>query len=183
MKIKTIAVLGVDGSGKSTAVSNLVSIYGDKCIVTYMGYKDFEDPKIEKLKGKRFATPAIVLRIYRCFWKRYLNAAHTGKIAIFDRYIHEIFINAGGRLKKINILLYKYLFPRPSRMVYLYCEAEESLKRKSDIEDADEFIEMKKRFDDYFLNRKGVLCLDSGVLTPEEITDRICDFINKSFDK
>lgn len=181
MKSKTIAILGVDGSGKSTVVNNLHFRYGDRCVVTYMGYKDFEDSRIKELKNKRFATPIIVFRIYRCFWRRYLNAIKSDKIAIFDRYVHEIFINAEGRFRRINILLYRYLFPMPSLIVYLHCSAEESLKRKDDIINEDIFKAMKRRFDEFFLNRKGVLCLDSGSLSSDEITSRICELIDKSF--
>lgn len=181
MKKKTIAILGVDGTGKSTAVANLKKIYGDSCVITYMGYKDFEDPRIKELEGKRFSTPSIVFRIYRCFWKRYLDAVKSQKIAIFDRYVHEIFINADGRLKWVNTILYEFLFPMPRIIVYLHCSTAESLKRKSDIPDAEEFAKMKERFDNYFINKENVLCLDTGLLSIEEITTRITDLINNSF--
>lgn len=181
MKRKTLAILGVDGSGKSTAVKNLKKVLGDRCIITYMGYKDFEDQRIEELKGKRWSTPFIVYRIYRCFWKRYLDAVRTHKIAIFDRYIHEIFINADGRLKWVSIILYKFFFPKPQKIVYLHCSVAESLNRKSDISDVEVFTKMKKRFDSYFINRKQVLSLDTGELSVDEITNKIITFINNSF--
>lgn len=182
MTRKTIAILGVDGSGKSTAVKSLEEVYGEISSFTYMGYKDFEDGRIERLKGRRFSTPLIVLLIYRCFWKRYLTAVKSSKLAIFDRYVHEIFINSGGRLRWVNTALYRYLFPMPSKMVYLYCSVQESLKRKSDIADPEEFSKMKKRFDDFFLNRKNVLSLNTEELSIKEITNRISEFINNSFD-
>lgn len=183
-KNKTIAILGVDGSGKSTAVENVSKYYGEQCTVTYMGYTRFEDPKISQLEGRRFATPFIEFRIYRCFWRRYFKGKKAKQIAIFDRYVHEIFINAGkGKYDRLRILLYKYLFPMPSLLVYLHCPAEVSLRRKSDIPDPDVFMAMKKRFDNYFLGQKNVLCLDSGVLTPEEIADKICEYIDNPITK
>ena len=182
MRRKTIAILGVDGSGKSTAINNVSKIYGERCTVTYMGNTRFEDNNIEKLKGKRFRGPIIILLIYRCFWNRYRRANKSGRLALFDRYVHEIFINASGKYKIIYTLLYKYLFPMPNRIVYLYCSPEISLNRKSDIADADVFKAMKKRFDDYFKNRKGVLCLDTGLLNEDEITDRINNYINNNFE-
>lgn len=180
----TIAILGVDGSGKSTAVENLMRIYGKKCSITYMGYTRFEDPQIEQLEGKLYALPLMEFRIYICFWKRYLKGCKTGEIAIFDRYVHEIFINASSnKVQKIRAFLYKHFFPMPSKMVYLYCPVEESLRRKSDIVNPKEFFLMKKRFDDFFLGRKDTLCLNSGVLSTTEITDQICKFIGNAGSK
>lgn len=176
----TIAILGVDGSGKSTAVENLLKVYGKKCSITYMGFTRFEDPIIEQLEGKRNAFLLMELRIYLCFWKRYISGCKTGDIVIFDRYVHEIFINAGSTFfQKTRAFIYKHFFPMPSKMVYLYCPVEESLRRKSDIVNPEVFVLMKQRFDDFFLGRKDILCLDTSVLSTEEITDRICDFIDK----
>lgn len=182
-KRKTIAILGVDGSGKSTAVENLSKIYGDACSITYMGFTRFEDPRIDRLNNKRFGYPRILILVYLCFWKRYLRALQSGEFAIFDRYVHEVFINMkrGWWYNEVSRVLYKYLFPMPQKIVYLFCDAELSLKRKSDIKNPEVFMAMKKRFDDYFLNKKNVLCLDSGVLSPSEITEKIRELIDQSF--
>ena len=181
-KKKTIAILGVDGSGKSTAVKNLKNEYGDKCSVTYMGNTRFEDSRIESLKKRRFSRPLVLFLTYRCYKKRYRKGVSGGEFAIFDRYVHEIFINAGmGWYNKINIFLYKYCFPRPNKIVYLYCSEEASLRRKNDIPDPDIFIAMKKRFDNYFLHKQGILSLDTERLSPDEITKEISNLINKSF--
>lgn len=179
----TIAILGVDGSGKSTAVENLSQKFGNRCSVTYMGYTRFEDKRIERLQELRFTSPIVLLLIYNCFWKRYLNAIHHGNFAIFDRYVHEIFLNANKNwwFSRVSIVLYKYLFPMPQKIVYLHCSVDKSLNRKNDIEKPEVFKAMKERFDNYFLNRDGVLCLDSGELSPEEITIKISEFINTSF--
>lgn len=175
----TIAILGVDGSGKSTAVENLLRVYGEKCSITYMGYTRFEDPKIEQLEGKRYSFLLMELRIYICFWRRYFNGIKNGEIVIFDRYVHEIFINAGANIvQKFRAYIYKHFFPMPSKMVYLYCPVEESLRRKRDIVNPEAFVLMKKRFDDFFLGQKDILCLNSSVLSKKEITDRICEFID-----
>ena len=180
-KAKTIAIMGVDGSGKSTAVELLKNKYGSRCSVIYMGNTRFEDPRIDRLKSRRFSRPLILLLIYRCYWKRYVKGLYQSELAIFDRYVHEIFINAGkGWYNRINAFLYKYCFPKPNIIVYLYCPAEESLRRKSDIPDSDVFVALKKRFDDYFLKNKQILCLNSSQLSPAEITEQISNFINHS---
>lgn len=182
MKNKTVALLGVDGSGKSTAVENLKALFGEKCEIIYMGYKDFDDPRITRLDGRRVAMPFVRFLIYRCYWRRFLYGVKMNKIIIFDRYVHEVFINSTGYQKWINTLLYKYLFPKPRLIIYLHCPVSESLKRKTDIPNAENFEKMKERFDRYFLTQKGVLCLDTYDMSIEEITNTIYNHINQSFD-
>ena len=65
------------------------------------------------------------------------------------------------------------------KIVYLYCSVEESLRRKDDIDNKELFITVKKRFDDYFLNRKGVLSLDTGFFSREEIANSIIQYIEQ----
>ena len=183
-KRRTVAILGVDGSGKSTAIGNLSNVYQDNCTVTYMGNTRFEDKRIEEFKKRRHCRPIVVYLKWRCFWTRYNNAIKKGTLAIFDRYVHEIFINDNkGFYGKLNVILYKFIFPRPSKIVYLYCSGEDSLRRKHDITKPEEFLKMKRRFDAYFIGKKGVLSLNSSLLSPEEITNNISDFIDKSFKK
>jgi thymidylate kinase len=183
MNKRTIAILGVDGSGKSTAVELVGNHYGKDCVVTYMGFRRYEDPRIEQLQKKTdrniLDSLRILLLIYKCFWYRYNKALKAKKLILFDRYTHEGFINASGRFKGLRVLLFKYLFPKPSKIVYLYCSVEESLRRKDDIDNKELFITVKKRFDDYFLNRKGVLSLDTGFFSREEIANSIIQYIEQ----
>ncbi len=183
MNKRTIAILGVDGSGKSSAVELVGSHYGKNCTVTYMGFRRFEDSRIEALQNKKkrniLDTLIILWLTYRCFWLRYIKSTKKGGIILFDRYVHEGFINANGRFKNLRVLLFKYLFPRPKRMVYLYCSIDESLRRKDDIESREVFAAMKKRFDDYFIGRPGVLCLDTERLSREKVAELIISFIDK----
>lgn len=177
----TLAIIGVDGTGKSSVIKALGAEYGDKCIITYMGYRSFEDSRIERLQStsassiiaKVIKYVYVVFLIYRCYLKRYNSSVGTGKFVIFDRYVHEIYINAHGVMKMVYTLLYKYLYPNPSKIVYLYCPVEESLKRKDDIKDPDVFRKMKERFDRTFLNDKRYLCLDSSVYSTSELAKQI----------
>lgn len=182
---KTLAIIGVDGTGKSSVIKALGDEIVDNCVITYMGYRSFEDTKIEIVQN----TPAslfitklvkfiyVIFLIYRCYFKRYRKSIETGKLVIFDRYVHEIYINAHGIMKFIYTILYKYLFPQPSKIVYLYCSVEDSLKRKDDIRDPDVFKKMKERFDRIFLNDKHCLCLDSSVYSTEELAKQILNII------
>ena len=52
MKKTTIAILGVDGSGKSTAVELVGNHYASNWVVSYMGFRRYEDPRIEQLQKK-----------------------------------------------------------------------------------------------------------------------------------
>lgn len=178
---KTLAIIGVDGTGKSSVIKALSDEFGDNCIITYMGYRSFEDSRIEKLQSTPASTSIakvikyiyVVYLIYRCYLKRYRSSVETGKFVIFDRYVHEIYINAHGVMKIVFTLIYKFLYPKPSKIVYLYCPVEESLKRKDDIKDSEMFRKMKERFDRTFLSDKRCFCLDSSVYSTAELAKQI----------
>lgn len=183
---KTLAIIGVDGTGKSSVIQALGNEFGEKCIITYMGYRSFEDNRIERLQNKPASSIItktikfvyVVFLIYRCYLKRYRTSVNKGKFVIFDRYVHEIYINAQGIMKIVFTLLYKYLYPKPSNVVYLYCPVEESLRRKDDITDKVTFRKMKERFDKTFLNNKECLCLDSSVYSTKELAQQIKQIID-----
>lgn len=181
MKKKTIAIIGVDGTGKSTVIDNVSLRLGDNCIVKYMGSRSYEDVELEQLLTKKRMSKIELLRSiwlqYRCFWTRYNDAVRSGKIALFDRYIHEIYLNSNGVFKVIYTILYKYLYPRPSSIIYLHCSANESLRRKDDIPNPDVFRAMKSRFDNYFLGNKSCFCLNSEEHSPQELADLVYNYI------
>ena len=173
---KTIAIIGVDGTGKSTLINQLQERLGDMAVTKYMGSVRFEDPRISEYEKKESLSIVDIIKIqlliYKCFWNRYRSAVMTNKLVLFDRYVNERYINAKGKYKILNTLLYKCFFPKPSHIFYLYCTAETSLKRKDDIPDKSVFIAMKKRFDDYYLNKKNCFCLNSDVYSAEELTEQ-----------
>ncbi len=186
MNRKTIAILGVDGTGKSTVIKNLQQLLKDKCIVQYMGSRSYEDPRLMKILDKPRMTKfellySIWLR-YLCFWKRYKNAVASGKIVLFDRSVDEIYINSSGVFKFVYTFLYKYAFPSPSVVIYLHCSAAESLCRKDDIPDPVAFRAMKKRFDQCFLDNPKCLCLSSEKYNPQELAELVYNYIEEHFD-
>lgn len=182
---KTIAIIGVDGSGKSTLINQLQERLGEKAVTKYMGSVRFEDKRIEEYAKKKSLSIIGVIRMqlltYKCFWDRYKSAVKSNKIVLFDRYVNERYINASGKYKVMNTILYKYLFPKPSYIFYLYCSAETSLKRKDDIPDKSVFIAMKNRFDDYYLDTKNCFCLNSDTHRAEELTDLAYNHILKLY--
>lgn len=173
----TIALLGVDGAGKSAATSNLQRVLGDKCIVTYMGGRSFEDNRVETLSQLPHKTILDLIKLdwfkYKCFLKRYKDSISQGKIIIFDRYVQEQYLNALGLHKLLNIILYKYLYPKSDITIYLFCPADVSFSRKADILDKKTFIAMKNRFDKEFKNKKNVLCVNTQELSEEDVTTEI----------
>lgn len=183
---KTIAIIGVDGSGKSTLIEQLQNRFGEKAVTKYMGSVRFEDNRISVLLKKNprtfFDSFKILILTYKCFWDRYQNALKSKKIVLFDRYVNERYINSSGRNKILAAILYKYLFPKPSHFIYLYCSVETSMKRKDDIPDKDAFIAMKKRFDNFYLNNKDCFCINSDSYNSEELADLAYNNIINHFD-
>ena len=179
---KTVALIGVDGTGKSTLLKNLQNRYGDKAVTMYMGCVRFEDKRIEELLSRKHLTRLDYLKIiylkYKCFWYRYRKATKTGKLVLFDRYIHEIILNCGGwKQKFLFTLLYRYLFPQPEFVIYLYCSVNTSFQRKDDIVDKAKFASMKKKFDNYFLENTKCYCLDSDKYNIEQLTEYAYNYL------
>lgn len=176
-----IAVLGVDGSGKSTVLSALKEIIGEDCLLVYMGYRDFSNKKITLLSNKPhkniFERIQFICGVYSDLKKRIKDSNKFHGTVIYDRYVHEIYINATGFSKYIYTILYKYFFPRPQHIVYLHCKAETSFSRKDDIQDKEQFIRMKQRFDFALLNKENVLTLSSDDYSPYEIAYKIIEYV------
>lgn len=177
--MKKIAILGVDGTGKSTVISKIKERLGDDVVCVYMGCRAYEFSVIQTLQKKhsKIATLLNVFLIYLCFWYRYLKGALSRKTVIFDRYVHEMYINAPGVYQHLFKFIYTYLFPHASEVVYLYCPAEESLMRKDDIDDPESFKQMKNRFDEIFLLNSKTHKYDTSLLSPDEIVVSVIDII------
>lgn len=180
---QTFAIIGVDGSGKSTLISQLGQRFGEKAMTQYMGSVRFEDERIEIIKNKQslsvYDSIRLYFLIYKCFWDRYKTATKSNKLVLFDRYVDERYINAKGKYRFLNVILYKYFFPKPSHIIYLHCSAETSFNRKSDIPDKSAFIAMKERFDEFYMKGKSNLCLSSDDSTPGELSEIAYNYILK----
>lgn len=178
MRKATIAIIGVDGTGKSSAIDILSRALQHRGFSVYMGYRDF-GTKIESSTGSSIKS---VITIYLAMWKRYLKYRyHYGGIIIFDRYPYEIYINSTGIKSRIYRVFYQVLFPTPNEIVYIHCKSETSLSRKDDIENENVFRKMKDRFDEEYLNNNEIICLSSDELSSVEIVDRICREINEFY--
>ena len=187
LRKKSIAIIGVDGSGKSSAVKSLKAIFGEKAEIIYMGMKDYQLNKLNILLQKENCN--IIEKVYRLilsryeFFYRYFKYRFSRKVVIFDRYVDDIYINANknNKFRIIDKLLYGFLFPKPNIKIYLYCNIETSLERKSDITDVTVFSEMKKRYDKFYLNRKKVLCINTSLVNEENTIKMITNLINENY--
>ena len=181
---KSIALLGVDGSGKSTTVKALQNLLGTKCCVQYMGFREMETSwgKEYYASGKRFKFKLLpFIGIYLEMWYRYLkNRFNNYKIIFYDRFPWEAYDNGFGKYKVLYFVLFKLLFPRPKKVYYLYCSVQTSLARKDDILNETLFINMKERFDKKYKDKKSICSFDTDKLTTGEILDKICEDIMES---
>ncbi|WP_050614502.1 nucleotidyltransferase family protein [Bacillus testis] len=175
---KSICLIGVDGSGKSTTVEKLNELMGEKVTVQYIGFRNYEGKWASKYNTHvpKGVIPNLICTIIVYFemWKRYLkNRFNPQQIVLFDRFVNESYINTTGLRKIIAELLYRYLFPRPRKIYYLHCDVTTSLARKNDILDKYQFENMKRKFDSQFLEKPDVKTYNSDKMTSDEIAKAI----------
>ena len=182
---KSIAIIGVDGSGKSTATNLLNNILDDKCLVKYMGFKNYEINFVSKHfeNEKSTAIYKINSLIFQWLdiWKRYFETRYLDKFIIFDRYPWEAAINYHGLSKIICYIQYLVFFPKPKKVYYLYCSYETSINRKDDIEDKEKFKQMKEKFDKEYLNNKKIKSFSTDDYSTTDIINFIIDDLNEQY--
>lgn len=187
----TVALIGVDGSGKSSALQNLTEYYQGSAFTQYFGFRDYKTNLAKKLcdGNKRFKNKYIS-NLFRCvalyneMLYRYNVAKKSGKrILLFDRYVWEAADNSVLSAERVlNTLLFKKLFPNVDTVIYLYCPVDISLSRKNDIEDVDCFVRMKERFDKLYMRKEGSLAIDTSITPREEVLGLIVLHICKLTD-
>lgn len=132
---KTIAIVGVDGAGKSSII-DILTKYNIKTI--YMGFKGFEFEKFyKKIIGKNFFLTFLVhFFVFLENWIRFLKAKIynlKGYDVVFDRYPKiEYQLNESFANKLIYNLFYKYFFPKVD-VIMLYVSPNIILKRKEEL--------------------------------------------------
>jgi O-antigen/teichoic acid export membrane protein/thymidylate kinase len=116
----TVALLGLDGAGKSTLAERLATSYGTPTRSVYMGlWKRGDGPA-----RRRFGAIEIVLRPAR-IWARYLLGQiyrASGNLVIFDRYTYDAAIPPSGghlRLKRAYFWLLAHSVPAPDLTILL----------------------------------------------------------------
>lgn len=176
--MKSICILGVDGTGKSSLVKKIVETIGhDKAVVQYMGSKQWETKMAiyYHKPGKKTMIRSLLCSLSVIFDMYYRVYKHVfkNKVIVFDRYVDELFINlemeegrARSRMKKkMYSFFFGKFFYRPSVTFYLTCPADISISRKDDIvtrEDAAKLIDRKNIYDHFYKRKPSVITIDTG---------------------
>lgn len=178
-------IIGVDGSGKSSTISNLNKIFSDKIIVQYMGFKNYENlyikNKIENKKNSILNKIYILILQWFDLIYRYNKNRFSKKVILFDRYPDEAIINFSCFAKAVAFFQYKIFFPHPKHIYYLYCSEETSFLRKDDINNKNDFIQKKKKFDRKYLNDKKVISISTDNLSEKEVVNLIINDFNEKY--
>lgn len=180
----TVAIIGVDGSGKSTSVDALKQHYGDMVFTQYFGFRQHKTSLAQKRYSgyKHIPVISFIIDCIVLFYEmkyRYREAISSGKrILLFDRYPWEAYDNTSGKIAKfINFIVFKVPFRKPDGIVYLHCPVVVSLSRKDDITDVAGFKRMKFNFDKTYKDLPGVLEIDTSCVSREEVKCKTVEYV------
>lgn len=196
MKYKTICIVGVDGTGKSSTIESVVRTIGeDKACVQYMGAKQWETEVAQKSFVQRkyhfpFSTFMFLYAYIHEMYYRVNKHRKTGKIIVYDRYVYEhvLFREALARSIKEKvfnrILHFAFIncFPKPDKTFYLCCPLEVSLSRKDDMTTPLEIESLKRNkniLDDFYKGKTGVVVIDTSIIKQEDVIKTIIKEIEK----
>jgi len=144
-----IALIGVDGAGKTTIIKELSKEKNVKVI--YMGFKEFKFENLIKFLSK-FGKFGLILQHFLVYienWMRYLKAKKyekEGFIVFFDRYPKVDYqVASKGTFFFYNIF-YEYFFPMPDKIILIKGDTNEIYKRKPELS-KDEIKELQKKLE------------------------------------
>lgn len=186
-----IAVVGMDGTGKSSVINALWEHIGkENCRVQYMGFKNWETALAVAAYeenanncSRKWSLARRISPIHEMYHRVYKRADERN-IVIYDRYVDEQVLFHGidgGPKSRILSSFYKLFFillPSPDFTVYLTCDAKVSLARKNDISDIYDFEKKKAALDDYYVSRKHAnLIINTGEKPIDEVIDLIIKMV------
>ena len=168
-----IALLGVDGAGKSTIIKNLSN---ENIKVIYMGFRDFKFQKfIDKLNKNKITLffQHFIVYIENLFrYKKALQYEKEGFNVVFDRYPLVDYQVASKGSYFFYKLFYKHFFPKPDKLVLIVGDEEEIYQRKpeltkEEIKDIQNKLKELNIFDKIIVNKTGKLGETLKVLKKE----------------
>lgn len=155
---RVIAVLGVDGVGKTTLVETIRTAIGVKAI--YMGNNRlFLQPLHDFLS--KFGKVSVPFTFILCWFEQFIrriNAAISsfmGKTVILERYPkYEIFAYNSQLARSLGNIFYGLLFPDVAEVVVIWCNEEKILSRKDEGLPLEKIIEMQSELVNIARKRK-----------------------------
>jgi thymidylate kinase len=134
----SVAVVGADGSGKTTLAAGLHRNLPVRSVVIYMGLTGGAIRRAAQLRvpGVVFLATAVVL------WARYLRACShllRGRIVIFERYVYDGVAPPGRPFRpfeRISRRLLRQICPAPDLVLVLDAPGEEMYARKGEYDAA-----------------------------------------------
>ena len=141
----SLALIGPNGVGKSTAADGLRRAFPFESRVMYMGVWK----AASATRGRGAAVAEILSRPMR-IWLRYLIAAYhqlRGRLVVFDRYVYEALLPAQPPLvaiKRVYFWLIAHSLPAPRVVVVLDTPGDVAYGRKQ--ENPPDELEFERRF-------------------------------------
>lgn len=127
----TVALLGPDGTGKSTIAAAIRRSFPFSARVVYMGLW-------QKPTRNRVLPGLDLLRRLGLLWGRYLTGLYyrmRGHLVIFDRYSYDALLRLGENLSRrdrVQLWILGHACPSPHLVVLLDAPAETAYKRKGE---------------------------------------------------
>tara|TARA_Y100001935_G_scaffold167615_1_gene138085 strand:+ start:17653 stop:18804 length:1152 start_codon:yes stop_codon:yes gene_type:complete len=198
-----IAVLGVDGSGKSTLIKSI----NNNCSKLFRTTHNFHlKPRLigQKAKGKAISNPlnkkpyhffmslAKLFLTWIDYFLGYFVLIYPKKIrsglVIFDRYKQDLYVSPERfRISRTNSYFLKMLYrfmPNADFVIFLKGDPKKIFARKCEIS-IDEIISQQEKFKDLIVKNKNYVILDTVSNNEEAINqlayDAIINFIKKRY--
>lgn len=186
-----VAVLGADGSGKSTVIDGLIEHLASKKIdVVYqhwrpvLGGKDESDngpvvdPHAQTPRGMvaSMLKVGVLLVIWRLsFWGDIGKQRKQGKLVLFDRFYADLLNDPiryrYGGSRVFASIVFKWM-PKPDLIILLDAEAEVLYARKPEVE-MGELKKIVSRYRDYIDNEKRGKLINSDQEVKKVIADAV----------
>ncbi|WP_303860931.1 hypothetical protein [Alkalibaculum bacchi] len=167
---------------ESLGKKSQIQYMGPRDHITWIGHKRFNN-KNQNKKSTIISKFLNLSAAYIEMWYRVIRHWSKDYIVIYDRYVWEIYDNSAGFTKFIGKIFFKYLFQKPKYIFYLHCPMHESIDRKDDILDIEEFKAMKENFDKAYLNSGSIIAINTFKNDLNLTVEKITNSLSKDFFK
>lgn len=139
----SLALLGPNGVGKSTAAAELQRSLPFEVRIVYMGMWK----ATENRRSRAARAAEIAVRPFRIWWRYLVSQYHQlrGRMVVFDRYVYDALVPPKPPLlaaKRVYFLFLSRALPRPRAAVFLDAPGQVTFGRKP--EDLPENLELER---------------------------------------